>query len=286
MEIIHHVGFNTLSSQEFLNTIIELGIRHKIIELPGRGGQLVTFDISESDPLWETVFSLLKKYEGFDIYRGGDIFETFFSEEEIRKAEWLRLVSTFEQGYPQPKGNWPFKQLSLTNVCSSCAIYEQNNPMRFYKEPSLGKKSFMSLVGVGEIFAIPEVFSAFEEIGAKGFEAWETIIHKTKQPSERVRQLYVPGIAMPGLMGTERMRQVVCPKYGTIKYYSHVKGIMYLKREALLPDTDFMLTHEWFGHGLLAWREILVSNRVASLILDKGWQGVRLKVVELVNSKV
>jgi hypothetical protein len=57
---------------------------------------------------------------------------------------------------------------------------------------------------------------------------------------------------------------------------------MYLKREALLPDTDFVLTHEWFGHGLLAWREMLVSNRVANLILAKGWSGVRFKVVELV----
>jgi hypothetical protein len=57
---------------------------------------------------------------------------------------------------------------------------------------------------------------------------------------------------------------------------------MYLKKEAVLPDTEFMLTHEWFGHGLLSWREILVSNRVASRILDKGWQGVRFKVIELV----
>lgn len=47
-------------------------------------------------------------------------------------------------------------------------------------------------------------------------------------------------------------------------------------------DVDFVRTDEWFGSGLIAFREILVSNRVARLILDKGWQGVRMKGVELV----
>ncbi len=80
------------------------------------------FDISESDPLWGTIFQLLKKHEGLDIYRSGDIFETFFSEKEIREAKWLRLIPTFEQGYPQPKGNWPIKQLQL-NQCMSLLLF-------------------------------------------------------------------------------------------------------------------------------------------------------------------
>jgi hypothetical protein len=281
MDIIHHVNVHS-NSIDFYNAVIGMGIKYIISPYPHSDAKLLSFDISESDPRWDTVFLLLKKYQGFDIYHGGDQFDTFFSEEEIRSAEWLRLVSTFDQGRPQPSGNWPFKQLSLTNVCHSCAIYEQINPMRFYKEPGLGKKSFMSLIALGELFAAPEVCSAFEKMGAKGYEAREVIIHHTKQPSERVRQLYPSKTTLPGLIGTERKRQVVCQKCGTIKYYSHVKGVMFLKRKALIPDVDFMRTYEWFGVGYIAFREIIVSNRVANLILDKGWQGARLKVVELV----
>jgi hypothetical protein len=280
MEIIHHVGFNTSSKQALFDAIIELGIKHKINDLPAKGGRLVTFDISETDPSWPAIIQLLKKYIGLDIYRGGDMYETFFSEQDIRKAEWSRLVSTFEQGYPYPKGNWPFKQLSLVNVCPACGIYEQNNSMRFYKEPGLHKNSFMNLIGGGEIFAVPEVFSALEKIGAKGYKSWEVIINKTKQSSERVLQIYPPWITTHGLIDTDSMRQVICPTCGITKYYYHAKGVMRIKKESLIPDTDFMRTNEWFGVGLVAFREILVSNRVAQLILDKGWKGIQLKVVE------
>ena len=154
--------------------------------------------------------------------------------------------------------------------------------MRLAKEPNLGRKSFMSTIWAAEIFCTSEVILGLESIQAKGYEVWDALIHKTGKPSERVRQLYVLGIASPDVIIDDDLERKICPVCGTVKYYPHVKGKMYIKREALLPETDFMLTHEWFGHGLLAWREMLVSNRVASLILIKGWQGVRFKVVEVV----
>lgn len=282
MEILHHISFNSLSSQDFLNSIVDLGVNLKIVELPGGGGRLISFDISESDPIWDTVFFYLKKYLGFDLYRGGDIVETYFSDDEIRNAEWLRVVPTFEQGYPQPKGNWPIKQLSLINICSSCGIYEQNNSLRLYKEPRLGSKSFMALIGLGELFGTPEVFSELKKFEARGCEAWDAIIHGTKQPSERVRQLYISEVCRPGLVNTEKARQVLCYKCGITKYYPHTRGLMYINRDSFPSGIDLMKTHEWFGSGLFAFREIIVSNRVAQLILDKGWQGIRLKVVELI----
>jgi hypothetical protein len=61
-----------------------------------------------------------------------------------------------------------------------------------------------------------------------------------------------------------------------------MRGAMYLKRDALVPDVDVMQTYEWFGSGHSAYREILVSNRLARIILDEGWKGVALKVVELI----
>jgi hypothetical protein len=57
---------------------------------------------------------------------------------------------------------------------------------------------------------------------------------------------------------------------------------MYLKRSSIDTDTDFIKTNEWFGSGYVAYHDILISNRVAQLILDMAWKGVHLKVVELI----
>ena len=281
MDIKHRVSVNSTEA-DFLAAIVDLGVVYNLIQLPGNGGNLITILILESDPQWNSVVNLVKTQKQFDVYGEGDLFETVFSEDEIKNASWLRLISTFEQGYPQPKPHWPIKQLSYEIICPKCAIHKQTNPMRLAKEPNLGRKSFMSLIWAGEIFCTPEVILGLESIQARGYEVWDALIHKIEKPSERVRQLYVPGVASPGVIVDDDLERKICPVCGTTKYYPHVKGPMYLNREALLPDTDFILTHEWFGHGLLAWREILVSNRVASLILDKGWQGVRFKVVEVV----
>lgn len=282
MDIKHRISINSRTDEEFMSSIIKLGIDYEAIELPGGKSKLITFVIAESDPRWEMVTKLIRIYKDYEIYDPGDQFETVFSEDEIRNSSWLRLISTFEQGYPQPKPNWPIKQLSYEILCPKCAIHNQTAPMRLAKEPHLGKKSFFSLIWAGEIFCTPEVILELEQIQAKGYEAWDMVIHKTGKPSEKVRQLYIPGVASPGVILDNDLERKTCPVCGTIKYYPHQKGVMHIRRESLLPDIDFILTHEWFGFGLLAWREILVSNRVASLILDKGRQGVRFKVVEVV----
>lgn len=276
MDIIHRISINSKKDAELMSVVFELGIDHKAGELPGGNSQLITFVIVESDPHWAIISELVEKKGAVNLV------ETTFTEEEIRNASWLWLKSTFEQGYPQPKLHWPIKQLSYELICPKCAIYNQTHPMRLAKEPNLGRKSFMRTIWAAEIFCTPEVVLGLESIQARGYEVWHALIHKTGKPSERVRQLVVPGIASPGVIVADDLERKICPVCGTTKYYPHVKGPMVLNREALLPDTDFILTREWFGHGLLAWREMLVSNRVASFILDQGWSGVRFKVVEVV----
>jgi hypothetical protein len=150
MDIWHRVSFNASTKPDFLEAIQGLGVINKTLELPGRGGKMVFIDIVESNPQWAIVSEF--------VVRSGatDIQETFFTNEEIRNAEWLRLKSTFEQGYPQPKSNWPIKQQSYEFLCPECCIYRQTNSMRIAKEPSLGRKSFMSLIWAGELFCTLE----------------------------------------------------------------------------------------------------------------------------------
>ncbi len=158
MELYHRVGINSKKDKEFLSIIEERGIPFKSIELPGGISNLIVFEIYESDPNWEIISRFIQSTNA------SDMNETIFSKEEIRNAEWLRLIPTFEQGYPQPKLHWPIKQLSYEITCPKCAIYKQINPMRLAKEPSLGRKSFMALIWTREIFCTPEVFTELDKV--------------------------------------------------------------------------------------------------------------------------
>ena len=276
MEIRHRVAINSRKDADFFETIKRIGIQFKSLELPGGNNNLIYFDMAESDLNWKEVSKLILNYGA------SDVMDTFFDDKEIRKAEWLRLVSTFEQGYPQPKLHWPIKQLTYKNVCPKCAVREQAHSMRIAKEPNLGKKSFMSLFWCGEIFGTFEVFEGLRTIDSKGYKPWDVLIHKSEKPSSKVKQLYISAVANSGFINSPDKKSVKCPNCGVVKYYPHMKGVLRLRRSVVLPGTDFLLTHDWFGSGYIAFREILVSNRVAQLILDRGWKGARLKVVELI----
>ena len=231
MDIKHRISINTIKDAEFMTAVIELGIDHEAIELPGGSSKLVTFVIVESDPRWETVAKLIKSYKDYETYGPGDQFETVFSEYEIRNASWLRLKSTFEQGIlnrnPTGRSNNSVMRSFAQNVPSidkpiqcdwrKSLVWEENRSCR--------------LIWTGEIFCTPEVILSLEDIQAKGYEIWDAIIHKTGQLSERIRQLYVPGIALPGVIIDDDLERKICSVCGTSKYYPHVKGPMYLKEK-------------------------------------------------------
>jgi len=268
MDISHRVAINSLKDAKFLKIINEIGIQYMTRESPGGRSSLVFFDINESDPRWKKVAELITTY------KASDIADTFFTNEEIRMAKWSCLVSTFEQGYPQPKNQWPIKQLTYEDVCQKCGVHKQVRSMRIEKELHLGKRSFMSTIWCGEIFCTAEVFVNLSLIEALGYDSWDVLIHKSGQPSTKVKQLFVSGIMTPGLVVMADHKEVKCPVCGVIKYQPHMKGIMQLRYDSLLSGSDFMLSHEWFGSGLIAYREILVSNRVAQLILSTSRIGL------------
>jgi hypothetical protein len=54
---------------------------------------------------------------------------------------------------------------------------------------------------------------------------------------------------------------------------------MHMERHALHGGTDFLYTHEWFGSSHAADREILITNRVARLLIDVGDRDVVMKPI-------
>lgn len=273
MEIWHRITFGHRDDVD--KTIEAMGIKCKKSPLPG-GGYLIHIDVNESDPLWPQLDNLVRQKNAVDI------FDTVFTPEEILRAEWVRLIPVFQQGYPQPEETWVTNPINYKGHCPECGtFFRQTASFRLEKEPNLGKKDFVSLYWTYALFCTPQVFSKLEARGIRGYEKWDAIIHRTDTPSQKVSQLFIPTVAKPGLVRVEDLKRETCSSCNMTRYYPHMRGVMYLKRDALVPGVDIMQTYEWFGSGHAAYREVLISNRLARLILDEGWKGVALKVVEL-----
>lgn len=278
MEIWHRVAFNGDTKPDFMMSVDNLAIKYKISPIPGQKIGLIYFDIAESDPHWLEMEDLIQKFGASNIY------DTVFTDEEILEAKWGRLMSVFEQGYPQPEATWATNPITYEGVCSKCGTYQrQRESFRIKKEPRLGKNHFMSLFWTDALFTISTILTEFAAHQLQGYEVWPVLIHKTGQPSQIVSQVYVSNITKATLIPEADLPQQTCPECGITKYQYHKRGYMQFSRDLLESDLDFMLTREWFGDRHMAFREILVSNRVARLIIDNKWRGARLKPVQPIS---
>lgn len=277
MEIWHRVGFH---SKDAVDSILErLGVKFRKTPLLGES-YLITFELKESDPRWPEIALLMQEKGVPDRF-----FETVFTPQEILSAKWVRLIPVFEQGYPQPEATWVTNPINYEGKCRQCgAGFRQVAPFRLAKEPRMSKYDFLCLYWTYTVFTTPRVLEALRAAHIQGFEVWEALIGKrNSRASQVVSQLIFPHIAGPGLLDEGELEKETCPECGTTKYGYHRRGYMRFRRNALPEDTDFVQTWEWFGAGgRSGHREILISQRVARLIIEQGWRGVRLKPVELV----
>jgi hypothetical protein len=273
MKIVHRVGFSHRSNVRPI--LDELGVKYQTQDLPGVAAALIYFDIAESDPRWAEVGRLIQTKGA------SDIFNTTFSTEEILEAEWIRLIPMYERDYPQPEEGW--ERITYETKCPKCgAGYRQKAPFRLAKEPRLGKHDFFSLYWTYTLFCTLRVVESLRAHHIRGYQVWEAILHQTNLPSTIVSQLVFPNVAEPGLADVDKLRPETCAECGITKYAPHLRGYMHLERDALHFDTDAQLTYEWFGSGgHTGFREILISNRLARLILEQRWRGVALKPIEI-----
>jgi hypothetical protein len=275
MEIEHSLCFGT--SDQVDEQLEKLGIKIKKSPLPGNGNHyLLNFDISESNPAWPEIAKLVKEKEAFDAC------ETFFTDEEIRQAEWSRLYPIYESGYPQPEKDFGWKKIVYEKVCLECRKgYNQISPFHIKQEPRLGKQNFMTLVVVYSLFATPQVFQSFKQNGIRGYEQWPVILHKTNTNSQVISQIYVPTTSQPGLSPENQVDPYTCAKCGKTNYEYFTRGRMKIRRSALATNVDIQMTCESFGEKYNGFHEFLISKKFANLILDEKWQGIRIKPVEL-----
>jgi hypothetical protein len=271
MDIYHRVTFNKLDRVD--DTLDNLKINYKKNLLPG-DYYTMTFEIYESDERWKPIEELIDKHE-----HTVNILETIFTNEEILKAEYVRIIPTFQKGYPEPKSSWVSNPSNYEVICKECGTFKQISPFKIKDVPKMGKNDFFSLIWTWTLFGRKEVLDLLKKEHFTGYTQLEVLLQKTEEPFPEINQLYINEVADPGLR--DNLNHYTCLTCGVTKYDSHVKGIMHLKKLALNPDLDFQESFEWFGWGGRAYREIIVSNRVAKKILEEDWKGIRMKVVEL-----
>lgn len=277
MENWHHIGFHVKAVPDLLPLIEKLGIEHSHTKHGPTAGA-VSLDITESDISWPQIKQLLEGHQHLDMA------QTLFSDDEILAAEWVRFEVLFERGYPEPENKWFDEPSNYSDLCQTCDTHRHAASFRIKKEPSMGKHNFMMLHWTDAIFCTPKMIETLAQAGIKGYEVWDVIIHNTDQPSVVIKQLYVPGLAKPGLVRVEHLEKRPCSECGMIKYAPHLIDKMYLKQEALADvEVDIVQGYEWFGHGKVAYREYIVSNRFARLAIEQKWQGIRFKVIDLVD---
>jgi len=280
MDIYHRISFNGDAYPKIREFIERLGIHYKTAPFPHRppGTGLVYFDIYESNPVWPELSKALQKWPMLDR------FDTIFDEEEILAASWLRLVPVKESGYLKPDTpKW--RTLLYEGYCKGCGAYDQQkSPVQMSREPKRPKNSFVSPIGPYVLMCSPEMEESIRAAGIRGYEVWPVLRYRKGEPFEHTVQLYMPHVARPGLTRTEGLSSSRCGVCGRVKYQPHMRGVMYFKREAFVETQDLDMFHsfEWFGSGHAAYREIIISNHFARLILEKGWKGVRMKVIEFV----
>jgi hypothetical protein len=276
MKIWHRIALR--ADQNIMSKLDAIGVQYKTTPYPIAVAPLISFDVVESDPLWPAIVQLI----GSMPEPPSDICGTTFSEEELSAAEWVRLVPTFQQGYPQPEEAWQLDHPNYADYCPQCGTYRQVANFRIKKEPRLGRNDFFSMHWIYALFSTPRVIAELDALRLTGYEIWDAIIHKTDTPSQTVSQVFVPSTADAGLLGTDDMAKEPCSVCSVIKYSPHRRGVMHIRRNSLPTDKDLVLSQEWFGSRHMAYREILASARVARTILDQDWRGVTMKVVELV----
>jgi hypothetical protein len=212
-------------------------------------------------------------------------------------------------GYPQPEDSYEKLTYGTEGYCLRCGIGGiQRHPFRLAGEWKARHLHFLQLNWVyDEIFVRPEVRRLLVARGITGIKFGPVTTNRTRTQLKSVQQLLVSRTLRPGLV-TKGLQPVTCkahneegssdgppgvmsagamryslddPYCGRVKYHSPES--LRIRRRAFAGAPDVVKTHEWFGSGGVASREILISERVTDLVAAAGWRGLRLTPVEIVD---
>ena len=256
---MHHISFN--ASENRRRSLAALGT------IVGEG--FVAIDIDEADPRWPNIETWMKTHGVTDtVYNE-------FSNDEISRARWLKLVGTWNYGYPQPdEENMGFLQATydLSAGCSKCNLpLKQKAPFQIRGEPKWGRRGIFQLNWVfDEYFVKPEVWaSVFKPFGV----GCRVVLNRKGQELKTVVQLVSNSPEVD--FDTTGLTFEVCDSCGCKRYQPNYRGPF----PALLqePSGAMVRTKQYFGGHI--FKGVLVSQELTRKLISENVRGVSFKPV-------
>ena len=301
MEVFHRICADVERKPQFKTAIDRLAVPYKYTD--DIVGKRVYFEISASHPLWPQIRELATRHDAFCPVA----VRVQYTKADIAGAAWLSIVATRHRGYPQPEDDYQYQVYDPQGYCDRCGIHPtQKAPFRFKSEPT-GRDDFLQLNwAFDEFFVRPEVRELFDDAAVTGIGYGPCIHHSSGRPLESLFQLLIRNVLPPGLVTTD-LNTVTCqpdneegpdrshggrlrypadyPYCGRVKYQWPQLGQNTYATETFMDAADIVKSHEWFGSGGSASREVLVSQKVCSLIIDHKLRGLSFVPVVLRASR-
>lgn len=304
MRLRHHIKDH--NKPEFTAALDKLRIRYKSTSIGGTG-QVVASDcfdlfVYDDDPKWPMLRDLAAEL-GVRVWHS-----PVFSSDDVASAPWLLAHATADLGYPQPENDFGYLSATFdtSNCCERCCIGKvQVRPFRLCAEPKSKRAHFFAPQWEHQVlFARHEVREVFEAEGVSGPQYLVPVKHRTGAPLESIVQI-LPTTTLQGGLIAAVQEQVTCSPddkemrsvvtiterrgmgsysfCGRTKYHvpSRLRLIHY-SRAAFVRAPDIVLSAEWYGSGGAASQQVIVSNKVARLVLANKWNGLELEPIELV----
>jgi hypothetical protein len=304
MRLRHHIKDH--NRPEFTAALDKLRIRYKSTSIGGTG-QILAWDcfelfVYDDDPKWAMLRDLTTEH-GVRVWHS-----PIFTSDDVASSAWLLAYATADAGYPKPEKDLGYRAATfdLSNCCERCGIGKvQIRPFRLGAEPTSGRAHFFAPQLTHQVvLARHEVREVFEAEGVSGARYVPPLKHRTGAPLESVVQILPTTTLQAGLVAVvqeqvtcspddEEMRSILtiaerrgAGSYGycgRIKYHVPYRRLLVqYSREAFVRAPDIVLSAEWYGSGGAASQQVIVSNKVARLVLAQKWKGLELIPIEVV----
>ena len=254
--------------------------------------QRIEYDIDET----VTAFELFEDDEKFTLISGFMtahhavvISNAVYTHEEIERAQWLAVRSSWLSQYPQPKDSYKFTTYDATDYCEGNLpkyICEkglvQKECFVLAKEPNWGSRNFMMLNWVwDELFISMKAEEVLKNSGLKGFEIYD-VLNKSKKKFDGIKQIFIKTYIDEGLSADSIQKKYICPKCNFTKYLQKTGSLRFYKIVFKDIHSDIVKTTDKFSE-LSCISLILVTHKFYDVIKKaKLERGLVFEPIELI----
>lgn len=274
MRIKYHYAYSikeNIITKELLN-----------LNIPFKTGDiLISFDIFDDNKNWLYIKNIMDKNGVIPV------IEKEFIKKEVEEAEWLEIRSNWRWSYPQPEDEYESITYNNSNYCDKCGRgLAQIDSFYLKKEPKWGTKQFLQLFWIeDELFIKTDIIDIIDNNDIKGLSYLPVKHFKSKEELKTIKQIKIDIIMNEELnfKESEIKKTIICSKCNQAKHVLYGYAINKVNRKFISRyNTDIIKTKNVFGDGVMAARQIFISNKFAKLILAMKWKNVVLEPIQLI----